>query len=398
MKGYALSLEVFVKKVFSTVIFLLLVLAFPATASAADAVPNSLLVSLWPEYNNNQVFFMQRVELAGNEPLPATVRFSFPSGAQVQWTGEVLGEDVSKDIQATPTVTQKDGYQEVAITLTKSRIGQVETNWNGLKIDGQNRSMVLDWTQRYDTRLTTFEFQQPSQSSDIVMTPQPTGNRKSSEGFTLYQAAPKRIPVGQTATFSITYKRSVTTPSVNDASTSGTEAAAGQTSGTAQNPVSYWMLVLIFVIAGIGGIAYVFWEKSKGDRVGEKDNKSEAASRKKSETAAKKPSSAPNMKAPIIALIIIGVSLGAFALYSFSNVSDVPSGTNCEENAAYLQKGVDEYKKAWGVYPTKLKQLLDSKDGKGPFVETISLKCPSDGTYYAVNNGKIEQSQNTQQP
>lgn len=386
------------RKFFVVALFLLLALAFPYSASAADAVPNSLLVSLWPEYTNNQVFFMQRVELAGNEPLPATVRFSFPLDAQVEWAGEILGADVSKDIQATPTVTQKDGYQEVAITLTKSRIGQVETNWNGLKIDGQNRSLALDWTQRYDSRTTTFEFIQPSKSSNVVITPQPTGNRKSSEGFTLYETAPKRIPVGQTATFSATYKRSVTAPSVNDASTSGTQAATGQTTGTAQTPISNWVLVLIFVLAGIGGIAYVFWEKSKSDRVGEKDSKSQAASRKKKETAAKIPSNASNMKTPIIVLIIIGVSLGTFALYSFSNVSDVPSGTNCEENAAYLQKGVDEYKKAWGVYPTELKQLLESKDGKGPFVETISLKCPSDGTYYAVNNGKIEQSQNTQQP
>ncbi|MFA5866428.1 MAG: hypothetical protein WC891_00475 [Actinomycetota bacterium] len=239
-----------------------MLLSQPA-ALAADAVPNNLLISLWPEYNNSQVFFMQQVEIPGDTPLPATVRFAFPSGVQVQWTGEILGPDISKDIQSTPTVIQKDGYDEVAITLTKSRIGQAEAVWNGLKIDGQNRLLTLAWMQRYESRTTTFEFLQPSKSSDVVMTPKPTGNRQSPEGFTFYETAPKRIPVGQTATFNVTYKRSVTTPSVNDATTSGEQAAAGQTAGTAQNPINYWILAAGFLVIGVIGAWYLYKESKK---------------------------------------------------------------------------------------------------------------------------------------
>ena len=168
------------------------------------------------------------------------------------------------NFQATPVVTQKDGYDEVAITLTKSRIGQAEAVWDGLKIDGQNRSMILAWIQRYDSRTTTFEFQEPSKSSDVVMTPKPTGNRKSPEGFTFYETAPKRIPVGQTATFSVTYKRTVTTPSINDASSSNADAAAAaQTAGTAQNPFNYWILAVVFLVIGVVGAWYVYNESKK---------------------------------------------------------------------------------------------------------------------------------------
>ncbi len=249
------------KKAFLLLTIIAITLLSPAGALAADAVPNNLLISLWPEYNGNQVFFMQQVEIPGNTPLPATVRFAFPTGAQVQWTGEILGTDVSKDVQATPTVIQKEGYAEVAITLTKSRIGQAEAVWSGLKFDGQNRLLTLEWIQRYDARTTTFEFLQPSQSSDIVMTPKPTGNRQSPEGFTFYESAPKRIPVGQTATFSVSYKRAVTTPSVNDAKTPS--AAPGQTAGTAQNPFNYWILAGVFLIIGVVGIWYVYNESNK---------------------------------------------------------------------------------------------------------------------------------------
>jgi hypothetical protein len=385
------------RKFFMVALICLFALSFPATAAAADAVPNSLLVSLWPEYSDNQVFFMQQVELAANEALPATVRFSFPSGIKMQWTGEIMGADVAKDIQATPTITQKDGYDEIAITLTKSRIGQAEAVWDGLKVDGQNRTLKLDWIQRYDSRTTTFEFLQPSQSSNVVMTPKPAGTRQNQEGFTFHDTAPKRIPVGQSETFSVTYTRAVNTPSVNDATSSG--AANTQPSGAAQNPVNPWVLVLLFVVAAIGGGVYIYWETSKGGRTAGLKDSAKPVSGKKSGSSVKKPPRGPNMKTPIIALIIIGVALGSFAVYSFSNASPIPSGSNCEENAAYLKKGADAYKADWGKYPTDLKQLLVSKDGKGPYVETISLKCPSDGTYYAIDSsGNIVSSESTEAP
>lgn len=243
------------------ILFLLLALIFPSAATAADTVPNTLLISLWPEYNNNQVFFMQQVSLPTDSPLPVTVRFAFPSGVQVQWTGEIVGTTVSQDIQATPTVTKKDGYDEVAITLTKSRIGQAEAVWDGLKIDGQKRSMVLDWIQRYDTRTTTFEFQQPSKSSDVVMTPQPISNKQNPEGFTVYDTAPKRIVVGQGETFSVTYNRAVNTPSVNDATSGGT-AAAGATANATQ-PFNYWIIAVILIVGAAAGGWYVYIESKK---------------------------------------------------------------------------------------------------------------------------------------
>ena len=68
-------------------------------------------------------------------------------------------------------------------------------------------------------------------------------------------------------------------------------------------------------------------------------------------------------------------------------VSKVPSGKDCAENVAYLQAGVDKYKQALGDYPITVENLLESKDGKGPFTEIIP-KCPS-GNKYIIKNGTI---------
>jgi len=382
-----------VRKTLSIILFLFIFAAFPGTVSAADVVPQRLLISLWPEYNNNQVFFMQQVTIPNDTPLPATVRFAFPSGTQMQWTGEILGADPSKDKQATPTVTPKDGYDEVSITLTKSRIGQAEAIWDGLKIEGQNRSIALKYVQRYGAAETVFEFLEPSQSSDVVMLPKPTGSKKSPEGFNYYQTAPKNVPVGQAVEFNITYTRAIDTPSATG------QKAAGQTppANAGKDPFSPAALALTFLVAGAGIAAFFYMDKKKRES-DEKTKKKKAQPVRKTKAASAKKAAPDRSKMPIFIIIGVAVILGGIAFNAFSGASNVPSGTNCGENKAYLQKGVDEYKKAWGVSPANLKQLLESKDNKGPFVETVSLKCPTEGTYYKVENGIVVQGESTAAP
>lgn len=75
---------------------------------------------------------------------------------------------------------------------------------------------------------------------------------------------------------------------------------------------------------------------------------------------------------------------------SHPDMSKAPSGDNCPENVAYLQQGVDNYKEALGQYPADVQQLLDSADGKGPFVEKVP-ECPS-GNIYVIQNGVVSEA------
>ena len=67
-----------------------------------------------------------------------------------------------------------------------------------------------------------------------------------------------------------------------------------------------------------------------------------------------------------------------------------PSGTNCPENVAYIQTGVNTYKENVGQFPTELNQLLEIVDGKGPFVEKLP-ECPS-GNIYVIDNGIVKEA------
>ncbi len=73
-----------------------------------------------------------------------------------------------------------------------------------------------------------------------------------------------------------------------------------------------------------------------------------------------------------------------------SSGSNVPSGNDCAENVAYLQSGVDKYKESVGEYPSNVQQLLNSEDGKGPFVEVVP-ECPT-GNLYVIENGTVKEA------
>jgi hypothetical protein len=230
-------------------------LLFAQVALAAAIVPDKLIISLWPEYSDSQVFMVQQIELAAATPLPVEVRFAMPKGAAVAWAGQIVSTDTSKDLPVTPTVNSLPGYDEVVFTLTKSRVAQLEAHWDGLVAQGNNRSVTLDWVQRYPATRTLFEFQEPSQATKVKMIPDVAFTRNSKEGFKTYQTGPHSLAVGETLKVMITYNRPITTPTVG---TSGAPAPATAAGGAAKNPISVPIVVLILVlgVVGIGALVY----------------------------------------------------------------------------------------------------------------------------------------------
>jgi len=92
----------------------------------------------------------------------------------------------------------------------------------------------------------------------------------------------------------------------------------------------------------------------------------------------------------VVLMITLLVLVGCTSNSTNSTGSNIPSGNDCAENVAYLQSGVDKYKEAVGDYPSNVQQLLDSKDGKGPFVEVVP-ECPT-GNQYLIENGTVKEA------
>ena len=93
----------------------------------------------------------------------------------------------------------------------------------------------------------------------------------------------------------------------------------------------------------------------------------------------------------IITLVLIALFLvGCGQSNSAQDLPKTPSGNNCAENVAYLQDGVNRYNEAFGAFPADVEQLLETKDGKGPFVQKVP-KCPT-GNRYVIEDGKVREA------
>jgi hypothetical protein len=235
----------------------------PAVQGADIPVPGSLVVSIWPEYSDTQVFLLEQEELPASATLPAEVRFALPKGASLAWAGEISGTgDTSKDQQAIAKVNHLPDYEEVVFQLTKSRVAQVEANWAGLVSNGNKRSVTINWVQRYPAVRTLFGFQEPSQATNIKMSPAVAFVRQSTQGFKIHQTGPHSLAVGEALKVQITYDRGITTPSVG-ATGAPVQAATATAAGGPTSPISAPLVILILVLGAIGIGAIVYFDSRR---------------------------------------------------------------------------------------------------------------------------------------
>ncbi|MDI6816358.1 MAG: hypothetical protein QME41_04075 [Actinomycetota bacterium] len=232
------------------ILFLIVMMAVFAVAPAAALaapIPEELHISLWPEYDDNQILFLQGIRFPDNMPLPIEVKMAVPKGMTVVWVGELLGGEAAQDIEATHTTNPKDDYDEVVFTLTKSRIGQLEAQWAGLKIDGKAREINLEWVQRYEAQLVTFDFRVPTQASEIEMTPPASMPGGSTKGQEFISVAPMKLAVGQKQNFAIKYQRSTNAPSVSELLAQQQPGAPAGTSSTSSAAIAAIVFAVIAV-------------------------------------------------------------------------------------------------------------------------------------------------------
>ncbi len=250
-----LGVDMLRKIIFALIIFLSI---SSLAGIATGAVPDKLIVQAWPEYSDDQVLFMETVAFPDSTPLPIEVKLAIPKGAQVTWAGELMA-DASQDIETTPKVNRFDDYDEVAFTLTKSRMGQVEAKWAGLKVEGENRALNFEWIQRYEAKETQIKFKVPTGSTDVKVTPQLSDISKSPDGMEVYSAPPVSLPVGQKLGYEVTYKRSTNVPAQSLAQSAQAQAnIPAPAGGGSRNSSEYIAVALIALTAAViaGAIIY----------------------------------------------------------------------------------------------------------------------------------------------
>lgn len=238
-------------------VVLALALALSQTVALAVPATQYLHIQLWPE-TATQIMFLESAEYSPATKLPATVKLAIPKGAQIQWAGEVLGGDASKDIQAAYKLNRKKDYDEVVFSLTKGKAAQVEALWNGVTRKGNTSVITLDWVQRYPAAKVDFGFKAPAQNSSVKTNPDWAVTNAGLDKLRFYVTAPMTLGVGDKKTFSVTYTGTPT--SGGQSQTKGNQPLGDGTTSSSSNA----SLVILLVLVVGGAVAATIYVKTHG--------------------------------------------------------------------------------------------------------------------------------------
>lgn len=175
--------------------------------------------------------------------LPATVELAAPSGSTLQWAGEILGGDISEDIEAATTKSVRDGQDIYTLTLTKSHIAQLEvTTVAPVTINGD--VYMVDFSVPSWTDVPKFGIAVQIPVSAQLSEP-PTGTAglaAGPAGFQYYQQDFIDVKKGESLGLAFSYKLGAAAP---------VAGAAGATGSTGTSVVVPLLLVAVALALGV---------------------------------------------------------------------------------------------------------------------------------------------------
>ncbi|MDI6844407.1 MAG: hypothetical protein QMC94_08450 [Anaerosomatales bacterium] len=189
----------------ATLAFILAVAASPVAAYARVA---EYQVQFLPVGQTGSSEVIVNVILSPEESLPATVTVPLPAGAQVLWSGEILGGDPANDPFRQPSVVPTAGALAAVFRLEQKPIAQVEASIGEPQVRGSRVSSKLAWVNAGEEGTYTFSVVVEAGATDVEISPKPVGEpQTNAKGETLYVLSPVRLAAGQKFDVSVSYNR-----------------------------------------------------------------------------------------------------------------------------------------------------------------------------------------------
>jgi hypothetical protein len=189
-------------------IVLLAAMTLPALATAqpVSLTGTPLEVQIWPGGEMGYTIFIVTGHIPDGTPLPATVLLPLPVGAEIVWSGEILGGPVAEDPAREFTVVEVADGLALEMTAESTRTVQYEAVGPALSVvDGMTTS-VFEWVQTVPTGDVVFSVRLPASAGTVTIDPVPVGSPRTNEaGERLYTLRPAVLAEGQTFTVTTAY-------------------------------------------------------------------------------------------------------------------------------------------------------------------------------------------------
>lgn len=238
------------------------VLFSAANAFAAEKVDKVAKISYAFIGSGADATAMLNIQLPEKTKLPADVEFNLPISTQIQWAGEILGGDTSKDPQV--EVKKVSGDKEVnryRATLTKSRILQVEGEDGPASKNAENNVVVMNVGYMPATGADELVLGAEIPKTATIQAQDGMGDLGEGKAGHVYGFALKDVKAGQGQSVEIAYKSN----------------APAKQAGSQGNNTVIIVLVVVLVLAIMALIIVMAAKKSR-----------EASSGGKSGTSSKK--------------------------------------------------------------------------------------------------------------
>jgi len=245
-------------------IFLLLVLflSLPAAALAQTTlVAESVVVNLWPEYDQPTMLVIYHIKLGAATALPANVTLSIPSAAGDPYN--VASREADGQLYNLPYQrTVQGNYAQVTFTATSTEI-QFEYYDPGLAKAGDRRNFTYEWQGDLEVQSMTIEVQQPKNASTMTISPSLGSGITGEGGLVYYTAVIGSVSAGTKFKVALTYEKGDDSLSASTLSLQPSEPITPTTPGRSVNlnTVLAWGLAVLGIILIV---AVIVWFANSG--------------------------------------------------------------------------------------------------------------------------------------
>ena len=213
------------QQIWDTVAYVRTLAAAPSTASAsppsatptetrtpaANLVMARLRLSIWPEYDDPRVLIMLRGEMAPRQAFPASVTLPLPKGTEIVGAGMI--SEQNELILHPYEVVPGDAQDSLQLNLPVPRFF-LEFYYNPFTASRAEKRFTYTTPTPYPIEVLEVDIQQPLQATNFTLEPASMEHLTDKQGFTYHQFAYRDITKGQSQTFTVSYSKTVFTPSV----------------------------------------------------------------------------------------------------------------------------------------------------------------------------------------
>ncbi len=248
------------------ILFLLLaVLAFGTMPAAAQQSLefDSVAVSIWPEFDNQDALVIYKLALSPKVSLPAQVELKIPSTVTRLWTIAVGDSfETVSDSGIDSQFQTGESFSTISLTA-KSRFIQIEF-YDTLKKSGSQRNYTYQWNGEGSVGTFLIEVRQPLQSTNFSATPSLGAPTIDSMGFETANATQFDLQTGQRVAYKFSYDRQTDEPSTAFLQVQQPDQPTTESQNTFTN-ILPWLLGGLGVVF-LGVATYLYFTSGRASR------------------------------------------------------------------------------------------------------------------------------------